>query len=65
MLQPGRSNCKLVYSAEGIDLKMGVFKFSSGSNDALEEFLSARNPKQQHSSKLESYLIKPIQVLRQ
>ena len=36
--------------------------FFSGSNDALEEFLNARNPKQQHSSKLESYLIKPIQV---
>ena len=35
---------------------------SLGSNDALEEFLNARNPKQQHSSKLESYLIKPIQV---
>ncbi|XP_028031777.1 protein still life, isoforms C/SIF type 2 isoform X5 [Bombyx mandarina] len=30
-------------------------------NQALQEFLSARNPKQQHSSTLESYLIKPIQ----
>lgn len=30
-------------------------------NHALQEFLIARNPKQQHSSTLESYLIKPIQ----
>ncbi|ESO93240.1 hypothetical protein LOTGIDRAFT_232689 [Lottia gigantea] len=31
------------------------------SNKALKEFLKARNPKQQHSATLESYLIKPIQ----
>lgn len=30
-------------------------------NAALREFLRARNPKQQHSAALESYLIKPIQ----
>uniref|UniRef100_A0A146LMI1 Protein still life, isoforms C/SIF type 2 n=2 Tax=Lygus hesperus TaxID=30085 RepID=A0A146LMI1_LYGHE len=30
-------------------------------NQALQEFLMARNPRQQHSSTLESYLIKPIQ----
>ncbi|XP_066143980.1 protein still life, isoform SIF type 1 isoform X2 [Euwallacea fornicatus] len=30
-------------------------------NQALQEFLISRNPKQQHSSTLESYLIKPIQ----
>ncbi|KAK9695657.1 RhoGEF domain [Popillia japonica] len=30
-------------------------------NQALQEFLAARNPRQQHSSTLESYLIKPIQ----
>ncbi|XP_037046728.1 protein still life, isoform SIF type 1 isoform X5 [Bradysia coprophila] len=30
-------------------------------NQALQEFLVSRNPKQQHSSTLESYLIKPIQ----
>ncbi|XP_061499432.1 protein still life, isoforms C/SIF type 2 isoform X1 [Anopheles gambiae] len=30
-------------------------------NQALQEFLAARNPKQQHSSTLESFLIKPIQ----
>ncbi|XP_055382537.1 protein still life, isoforms C/SIF type 2 isoform X1 [Condylostylus longicornis] len=30
-------------------------------NQALQEFLAARNPKQQHSCTLESYLIKPIQ----
>lgn len=30
-------------------------------NQELQEFLASRNPKQQHSSTLESYLIKPIQ----
>ena len=35
---------------------------SSGTNTALHEFLHARNPKNQHSGTLESYLIKPIQV---
>ncbi|XP_050433195.1 protein still life, isoform SIF type 1 isoform X3 [Adelges cooleyi] len=30
-------------------------------NQALQEFLCARNPRQQHSCSLESYLIKPIQ----
>nr|CAD7256681.1 unnamed protein product [Timema shepardi] len=30
-------------------------------NQSLQEFLAARNPRQQHSSTLESYLIKPIQ----
>ncbi|XP_034237865.1 protein still life, isoform SIF type 1 isoform X3 [Thrips palmi] len=30
-------------------------------NQALREFLATRNPRQQHSSTLESYLIKPIQ----
>ncbi|XP_071133546.1 protein still life, isoform SIF type 1-like isoform X4 [Mytilus edulis] len=30
-------------------------------NQSLKEFLQARNPKQQHSATLESYLIKPIQ----
>ncbi|XP_033741186.1 protein still life, isoform SIF type 1-like isoform X2 [Pecten maximus] len=34
-------------------------------NEALRKFLHVRNPKQQHSSTLESYLIKPIQrILR-
>jgi len=36
---------------------------SSESNVALQEFLKARNPKQQHSATLESYMIKPIQRL--
>lgn len=34
---------------------------SPGDNSELYEFLHARNPKQQHSATLESYLIKPIQ----
>ena len=35
--------------------------FVTDDNAALREFLRARNPKQQHSAALESYLIKPIQ----
>lgn len=38
-----------------------VFILADEGNQALQEFLAARNPKQQHSSTLESYLIKPIQ----
>ncbi|ODN06327.1 Protein still life, isoforms C/SIF type 2 [Orchesella cincta] len=30
-------------------------------NQALQQFLASRNPRQQHSNTLESYLIKPIQ----
>merc|ERR1740128_226406 len=33
----------------------------SEGSQALQEFLQSRNPRQQHSSTLESYLIKPIQ----
>uniref|UniRef100_T1ITC4 T-lymphoma invasion and metastasis-inducing protein 1 n=1 Tax=Strigamia maritima TaxID=126957 RepID=T1ITC4_STRMM len=36
-------------------------RFSGEGNQMLREFLQARNPRQQHSSTLESYLIKPIQ----
>ncbi|XP_048240466.1 protein still life, isoform SIF type 1-like isoform X4 [Haliotis rufescens] len=35
--------------------------FNLDANEALKNFLRARNPKQQHSATLESYLIKPIQ----
>lgn len=35
--------------------------FLDEGNQALQEFLAARNPRQQHSFTLESYLIKPIQ----
>lgn len=35
--------------------------FPDEGNQALREFLATRNPRQQHSSTLESYLIKPIQ----
>lgn len=38
-----------------------TFSHPDEGNQALQEFLAARNPKQQHSSTLESYLIKPIQ----
>jgi len=36
-------------------------KFLDEGNQALQEFLCSRNPRQQHSCSLESYLIKPIQ----
>lgn len=38
-----------------------LHNFLDEGNQALQEFLQARNPRQQHSSTLESYLIKPIQ----
>ncbi|KAK3873946.1 hypothetical protein Pcinc_021079 [Petrolisthes cinctipes] len=37
------------------------FLFIGEGNQALQEFLASRNPRQQHSATLESYLIKPIQ----
>ena len=40
-----------------------VFIYSGQTeNDALQEFLAARNPKNEHLLTLESLLIKPIQV---
>ena len=41
-------------------LLMPIFCSDEG-NQALQEFLISCNPKQQHSTALESYLIKPIQ----
>lgn len=35
--------------------------FSAKTDQAFKEFLDARNPNKQHSSTLESYLIKPVQ----
>ena len=37
------------------------FSFPDDGNQALQEFLHSLNPRQQHSTALESYLIKPIQ----
>lgn len=50
-----------LYSSFCVTHSRVIHMLHPGSNVALEEFLDARNPKQQHSSKLESYLIKPIQ----
>ena len=36
--------------------------FILDTNETLKAFLMARNPKQQHTGTLESYLITPIQV---
>ena len=38
-----------------------IFIQTDEGNHALQEFLLSKNPKQEHSSTLESYLIKPIQ----
>ena len=38
-----------------------VMCVSDEGNQALQQFLMSCNPKQQHSTALESYLIKPIQ----
>ena len=38
-----------------------IVNVAADANEALREFLLARNPKQQHSATLESYMIKPIQ----
>lgn len=42
-------------------LKTLLFIFSAKTDCDFKAFLDERNPKQQHSSTLESYLIKPIQ----
>jgi len=44
-----------------INIKINKNLFSDEGNQALQEFLCSRNPRQQHSCSLESYLIKPIQ----
>ncbi|XP_029197221.2 protein still life, isoforms C/SIF type 2-like [Acropora millepora] len=54
-----------LYSAFCSSHSRVVELLQSGTNPTLLEFLHARNPKNQHSGTLESYLIKPIQrILR-
>ena len=48
------------YFKYGDKYNFHIYLFSD-TNPELREFLRARNPKQQHSATLESYLIKPIQ----
>lgn len=43
------------------EYKSNLFYVLDEGNQALQEFLCSRNPRQQHSCSLESYLIKPIQ----
>ena len=50
----------LASSVKGISCWCPFFASDEG-NQALQEFLISCNPKQQHSTALESYLIKPIQ----
>ena len=38
-----------------------LFSLSAKTDQTFKEFLEARNPTKQHSSTLESYLIKPVQ----
>lgn len=44
-----------------INVNLNNDLFIDEGNQALQEFLCSRNPRQQHSCSLESYLIKPIQ----
>ncbi len=41
--------------------EVAAFSSPDEGNQALQEFLNSLNPRQQHSTALESYLIKPIQ----
>lgn len=50
----------MVNPSQKLHLYVSLILLDEG-NYALQEFLAARNPRQQHSSTLESYLIKPIQ----
>lgn len=45
----------------GVVLNSACVCFSAKTDQAFKEFLDARNPTKQHSSTLESYLIKPVQ----
>lgn len=49
------SDCSLIRSILSLSLR------PDEGNQALQEFLQSKNPRQEHSSTLESYLIKPIQ----
>lgn len=48
-------------SRRGVVLNSVCVCFSAKTDQAFKEFLDARNPTKQHSSTLESYLIKPVQ----
>lgn len=61
VLHPSKSNADLSNASFSGPAELNVHYVLDEGNQALQEFLSARNPKQQHSSTLESYLIKPIQ----
>ncbi|XP_068238091.1 protein still life, isoform SIF type 1 isoform X2 [Palaemon carinicauda] len=56
-----RSQFKLYSSFCASHSKAQKVLHPSEGNQALQEFLASRNPRQQHSATLESYLIKPIQ----
>lgn len=57
VLHPSKCHCQLFHILE---TNFG-FPFADEGNQALQEFLLSKNPRQEHSSTLESYLIKPIQ----
>ena len=52
---------KCVFAPLVIKANLNQIFSSDEGNQALQEFLLSCNPKQQHSTALESYLIKPIQ----
>ena len=45
-----------------MDTNMCLICAGQTENDALQQFLAARNPKNDHTLTLEALLIKPIQV---
>lgn len=51
---------KYFHRLRNYKLIVSLFRTDEG-NQALQEFLLSKNPRQEHSSTLESYLIKPIQ----
>ena len=55
------ADARCEYALREMQCLHSVCLIFSDTNPELREFLRARNPKQQHSATLESYLIKPIQ----
>ena len=59
-IEPSWRQVQLFYGPAGLTIYHSNCVADEG-NQALQEFLVSCNPKQQHSTALESYLIKPIQ----
>lgn len=61
-LKPFTCSKRVLFLAQWVVRAFDVRLFSPAKTDrSFKEFLDARNPTKQHSSTLESYLIKPVQ----